>query len=288
MDLKDLKTQRLLNDAVRAGMSVVRNSQGGLIDNPEIKDDKTLVTTTDRLSEEKIVSIIRQEFPNIRIVREEGAESGDSEIGLLIDPLDGTRAFASGLATSTVIIGVYDFVKKQVVGCVIGEAATGRVRSAFEGDRTFFMSPMDSSHVWDGPLDEQSTVFLDVSHGFSRKGRQILTDEHVARLFGRLNGKMKLAIPGSNGLIQSLVANGGQRAAGSITTAIGGPWDVCGVKLVLNAGGSARAFSTQWRNSGCALTEQDPLDVMGYDILICGNSTQTVKTLVNELIQCIF
>jgi len=78
--------------------------------------------------------------------------------------------------------------------------------------------------------------------------------------------------------------------AGSITTAIGGPWDVCGVKLVLNAGGAARAFAvfeerveTTGHPPALVLEPRNPLDVMSYDILVCGNSCETVDSLVECL-----
>jgi fructose-1,6-bisphosphatase/inositol monophosphatase family enzyme len=207
---------------------------------------------------------------------------GEGQLALLIDPLDGTRAFSSGLATSTTILGAYDSTEKQVVGCVVGEVATGRVWSAF-GDSPTQLRHRKAVSVWPKPMDEQSTVFLDVSHGFARNHRVILSDAQMARLFGQLNGEFKLSIPGSNGLIQALVANGGQKVAGSITSAIGGPWDVCGVKLVLNAGGFAKAFHLGQDQDKCWLEERDPLNVMDYDILICGNELHTVLTLLEGL-----
>lgn len=284
MDLSNRGTQAVLMRAVEAGMEVVRVSQGGhLRDDPEVKDDKTLVTITDHRSESAITNLIRQSLGDVRIIGEEGEDSGSGDLAMLIDPLDGTRAFSSGLTTSTVILAVYDTTKKKVMACVVGEAVSGRIWSAFGDSPT--QLDMSGVSVWKQRMNEQSTVFLDVSHGFTRKGRQILTDKQMSKLFGLLNGRVKLSIPGSNGLIQALVANGGQKVAGSITTAIGGPWDVCGVKLVLNAGGSAKAFSVIRNGEDCWIEERDPLDVMSYDILICGNSDETVGLLYQALVE---
>ncbi|MDP2651221.1 MAG: inositol monophosphatase family protein [bacterium] len=286
LNLKSWDSRAVLVQAVEAGMKVVRENQGGhLPSDAEIKDDKTLVTVTDHKSEEAILNILQANFTDIQVWGEEsGVSGGIGDIVFLIDPLDGTRAFANGMATSTVIVAVYDIKKNEVIATVIGEPATGKIWSAFGKMATWHeylgTNRVDPCRVWPGELSEQTTVFLDVSHGFTRKGRQILTDEQFARLFAKLNGQMKLAIPGSNGLIQALVANGGQKVVGSITTAIGGPWDVCGVKLVLNAGGAARAFSAIPLTTGdTGLEEKDPLDVMSYDILICGNSKRTVDDL---------
>ena len=52
-----------------------------------------------------------------------------------------------------------------------------------------------------------------------------------------LGHNYKLLIPGSNGLIQALVANGNDRVAGGITTSMGVPQGAFGVMLVLGAGG---------------------------------------------------
>ena len=289
MNLQEEQIQLALRGAVKTGMGIVRRNQGGhLPDDSAVKDDKTLVTLVDHRVEGEITRLLRQSFGgDVRISREEGGESGSGEIILLLDPLDGTRAFSNGMASSTVILAAYDQTRRQVVGCIVGEAATGRVWSAFDDSQTR-LSDFGEVSVWNQPLNDQSTVFLDVSHGFTRKGRRILTDGQLVRLIGQLNSKVKLFLPGSNGLQQALVANGGQKVVGSITTAIGGPWDVCGVKLVLNAGGAARAFSVVRDDDGIInrvlfYNEVDPLDVISYDLLVAGNSPDTVAVLSEAL-----
>lgn len=278
------KAQHTMYEAVLCGIGFIRKNLGGhLPDDPEVKDDKTLVTKIDKGSQARIKETLARNFSEIPFWGEEGEKVVTEDLVFLCDPLDGTRAFSCGLATSTVILSLYSTLKKKVVATVIGEVATGRVWSTFGDDPTRLFGER-KVRVWQGRCDEQSTIFLDVPHGFTREGRQIFTHEQMAKLFYELRGK-KLAIPGSNGLIQALVANGGQKVVSSITTAIGGPWDVCGVKLVLNAGGAARAFSVEQDsvNEVCILRERDPLDVMNYDILICGNSAETVESLVKTL-----
>ncbi len=286
MNLSDPATQNTLIEAVKTGMEVVRQNQGGhLPQDAEIKENETLVTIVDSQAEERASALLRRVFgEEVRLSREEGGKSGRGKVEILMDMLDGTRAFTNGMMSSTVILAPYDHEKKEVVGCVIGEPVSGRIWSTFGNEPTRLNGR--EVRVWEGKLDEQSTVFLDVSHGFARDKRQILTDKQVAALFAKLGPRMKLFLPGSNGLIQALVANGGQKVAASITTAIGGPWDVCGVKLVLNAGGVARAFSVVDYPDmfvPLILEERNPLDVMSYDILVCGNNQETVNTLVEAL-----
>lgn len=60
--------------------------------------------------------------------------------------------------------------------------------------------------------------------------KQILNTKNQQALFASLIPVCKIQMPGSNGLNHALVANGGAYAAGAITTAIGGPWDVAGAR----------------------------------------------------------
>ena len=76
--------------------------------------------------------------------------------------------------------------------------------------------------------------------------------------------------------MQALVANGRERMAGSITTAVGFPGDVCGALLVLQAGGLCKAYE---RTDDGALAETDPLDPVRVDALVCGNNAETLGHL---------
>jgi myo-inositol-1(or 4)-monophosphatase len=272
----------LMHTAVRRGMKVVREAQ--LHPKParvaDIKSDGTLVTSTDKQSEKEIHDVLRS-LPGTRFLGEEGTRSGEGEILLIADPLDGTRAFSIGLATSTVIVAALR--EDRVVAVVTGEPSTGRIWSTWEDKPTMLEGGVretpEEVSVWKGSLGgkRQAVVFTDLSCGFTRSGRQIFTDEQVLRLIGAISAHARLLMPGSNGLHLALVANGGEFMAGQVTTAVGGAWDVASVLLVLNAGGAARAFSTK---SG-ALEEVDPLRIFDVDIIVTGNCELTVDLLVN-------
>ena len=291
-----LKKSDLFRTVV-AGMEVVRQGQGRPTHVKVKAADATLVTPTDIRSQKAMIAALPL-MPYVGILAEESAiDSVPQSSVLLIDPMDGTGGFANGLATQTVIAAMYDKERRVVTDCCIGEPATGRVwetrgldsvlwRCHFSDNRMVLPTMPEQIEVWngldaDGKLVEknQQTVFMDVSFGFARKGRQILIDREVGLLFASLNGDMKISIPGSNGLIQALVANGGDRVAGSITTAIGGPWDVAGALLVKLAGGHLQAFSAQ----GGVFVEKDPLDVMSYDILITANTEGTADFLADKI-----
>jgi fructose-1,6-bisphosphatase/inositol monophosphatase family enzyme len=211
---------------------------------------------------------------------------------ILCDPLDGTRAWTNGILTSTVISAAYDVVERGVCACIVAEIAeNGRIWKSKDGHAEVSLQSTgitEPCKVWNGTLDKQSTVLIDVAHGFNRQpnSRTILTDSDAGQLVLALAQASKLMILGSNGLNQALVASSGnfgrERIAGGITTAIGGAWDVAGVHLVLNSGGTARAFAC---DGELVLKERNPLDVLNFDIVVYGNSTTTVNTLVNFVTQ---
>lgn len=271
-------------EATRQSMEIVRVYQiCGHGDSANVKrSDATLVTRVDHESGTAMKKCLYEDFPDTPYrIEDVGSDTGRTGYVFLGDPLDGTRAFVNGLATSTVILGLYSLERCQVVACVIGESATGRIwiTSNFSEPK-LIIEDTDVSrgfHVNDTPLGEQATVLIDVNHGFKRDGRQILLDADVARLFQRLGEyPAKVLMPGSNGLNHALVANGGERLVGAITTAIGGPWDVCGAHLVLTAGGAAKAYRLL---PDRRLEEKDSLDVLSYDLLVAGNSASTVESL---------
>jgi myo-inositol-1(or 4)-monophosphatase len=66
-----------------------------------------LVTEIDKKSEAKIISFVKKEFPTHSILAEEsGRHDSANEYLWIIDPLDGTTNFASGLPIFSVSIGV--------------------------------------------------------------------------------------------------------------------------------------------------------------------------------------
>ncbi|MEM8960355.1 MAG: inositol monophosphatase family protein [Acidobacteriota bacterium] len=65
-----------------------------------------LVTEADHASEEKVLGILRDAFPDHRILAEESGEGGgDGVVEWLVDPLDGTTNYAHGIPAWVVSIG---------------------------------------------------------------------------------------------------------------------------------------------------------------------------------------
>jgi inositol-phosphate phosphatase/L-galactose 1-phosphate phosphatase/histidinol-phosphatase len=90
------------------------------------KSDKTVVTQADRDAEAAIRSIIADRYPDHGIVGEEfGADGADREFVWILDPVDGTQAFISGLPTFGTLIAL----------CRYGEPILGVIDQPVTGER---------------------------------------------------------------------------------------------------------------------------------------------------------
>lgn len=77
--------------------------------NPEEKQPKDYVTEADKKSEEKIIEILSEEFPDYGFIGEESGETNPSaKQKFIIDPLDGTVNFMKGVPFFCVSIGLAD------------------------------------------------------------------------------------------------------------------------------------------------------------------------------------
>ncbi len=75
--------------------------------NVESKSDLSPVTIADKLAEEKMRSIIQNEFPDHGIIGEEfGADRSDAEYVWVLDPIDGTKSFISGALSFGTLIAL--------------------------------------------------------------------------------------------------------------------------------------------------------------------------------------
>jgi len=88
------------------------------IDNkgPKLGTDFDPVTIADKLTEKAIRDLIRSRYPDHNIHGEEQAkEQKGSAFTWVIDPIDGTRAFISGIPTWGTLVSLHDG-KKPIVG----------------------------------------------------------------------------------------------------------------------------------------------------------------------------
>ena len=129
---EDLK--RIALKAVKEGGAILMKYLGK-IKSIDYKGEINLVTEADRRSEEVILNIIKDNYPDHRILAEETGESGNSSpFKWIIDPLDGTTNYAHGYPCFCVSLAVeheeeviygavYDPVKDELFTAEKGKGA---------------------------------------------------------------------------------------------------------------------------------------------------------------------
>ncbi|HUY90630.1 MAG TPA: histidinol-phosphatase [Pirellulales bacterium] len=110
----------------------------------ELKHDRSPVTVADRQAEEHLRQRIAGGFPHDAILGEEFPEKqGNSGYRWILDPIDGTKSFISGVPLYGTLIGV-EFESKSVVG-VIHVPALDETVSAAAGQGAWYVRGSDSA-----------------------------------------------------------------------------------------------------------------------------------------------
>ncbi len=124
--------------AVAAAETLPRFRSSGLVSN-KLADGFDPVTEADRRAEQAIRAVISEAFPNHGILGEEyGAERTDSRHLWIIDPIDGTRAFISGLPVWGTLVGLTEH----------GNAVAGLMSQPFTGE---FYYTIGAGAFYEGP-----------------------------------------------------------------------------------------------------------------------------------------
>jgi len=96
-----------LFNAVQAGAAQLLHFFNGPLKVSSKEGVNNLVTEADHASEQAIIQIIKNDFPQHFILSEETGEMpSDSNIKWIIDPIDGTVNFANGIPICAISIGV--------------------------------------------------------------------------------------------------------------------------------------------------------------------------------------
>lgn len=116
MDIQALKPF-LAELASLSGDVILQHYQSaGLV--VERKGDDSPVTVADRAAEAAIIARIRGKFPEHGILAEEsGNDRANAEWTWVIDPIDGTKSFITGVPLFTTLIGLLH-EGKPVLGCI--------------------------------------------------------------------------------------------------------------------------------------------------------------------------
>jgi len=227
----DLSIREVGIAATRAGGEIVRTGWGQAR-SVRFKGEKNLVTEYDQRSEAAIVAVIRDAFPDHRILAEEGSMGGsDPRHRWLIDPLDGTTNFAHGCP----FVGVSVACERD------GELVFGAILDPL-GDELFVAERGRGAVLNGRPIAVSATPTLEralLVTGFPY-GR-----EHIAAALASWNRFIPAAQAvrrlGAAALDLAYVAAG--RLDGFWESHLG-PWDcAAGAVLVAEAGGRVTDYS---------------------------------------------
>lgn len=144
------------------------------------------VTEADKQAELAIRGIINKYFPNHGISGEELADQqSDSPFNWVIDPIDGTRAFISGLPVwGTLIALTHD---NTPIAGLMSQPHIGENFIAIKGEGTFVERGTEKAH-----LKTSQVADLDDARMFTTSPRIFLT-EQTAAAYDRLEDAVKLA-----------------------------------------------------------------------------------------------
>ncbi len=234
--------------AVEEGGAVLMEYFGNLT-SIGYKGEIDLVTEADQESEYKIVNIIKDRYPDHRILAEEtGASGKTSPYKWIIDPLDGTTNYAHGYPCFCVSIAleyeeeiiygaIYDPVRKELFSAEKG-------RGAFLNGNTISVSSiseLNSSLLCTGfPYDLRENMdsnmllfrsFLVKSQAVRRDGSAALDLCYTAA--GRFDGFWEQKLHPWDVAAGSLILS---EAGGTLSTYRGGPFNIYIPEIVASNG----------------------------------------------------
>lgn len=123
--------------AAGAAAEIIRDFQSGSNFSVNFKGKNDLVTSADLKSEQKIISILQNAFPDDHILAEESSDQLTLPEGRtwLIDPIDGTTNFAHGFPVYCVSIALWENGQPRM-GLVL-EVARDEYFTALSGDGAY-------------------------------------------------------------------------------------------------------------------------------------------------------
>jgi histidinol phosphatase-like enzyme (inositol monophosphatase family) len=241
----------------------------------ERKRDKSPVTAADKEAEQVVRDMISHRFPVDAILGEEfGVVAGDSQYEWIIDPIDGTKSFISGVPLYSTLVGMTEG-GVPVIG-VIAIPALGELIIAAKGLGAWYgakplnsmgaepsvfeaeLVPMVRAKVSTQPRLEDGLLLTSQADNFARR--------HAQSAYSRLESAAYITRTWGDGYGYLMVATG--RAEVMIDPIVN-PWDVAAVApVVMEAGGRFSTWSGAYdiRESHCigsnGLVHDQVLDVL--------------------------
>ena len=245
----DIDRDELLINAIawakEAGAKQLEHFRHGNLGIKAKLNKNDIVTIADKESESIIISHIRATYPNHSILSEESGSSGRGDTEWIIDPLDGTTNFSSGLPQFCVSIGIK----------VNGETIIGVVYAPYLDE--LFTSIKGEGAMLNGiPIkcgNKTDIAEAVVSTGFP-VDKNTTSDnnlDNVARILPLVRGLRRM---GAAAIDICYVAAGFLDAYWELNLH---EWDVCAGLLIAEEAGATRKFFRDDRNVSVLVASPD-------------------------------
>ena len=184
--------------AVAARESLPRFRQRSAVSN-KVEGGFDPVTEADRQAEKAIRTLINEQYPGHGILGEEfGAENADAEYVWVIDPIDGTRSFISGIPLWGTLIGL-----TQNGDAIAGMMAQPFIGELFHADSrgAFYEGPHGTAKLETSKTDTLADVMMCTTTPALFKGAQ-------REAFDRLESSVRLSRYGTDCYAYAMLAAG--------------------------------------------------------------------------------
>ncbi|MEM9943220.1 MAG: inositol monophosphatase family protein [Planctomycetota bacterium] len=230
---------------IEAGKSTLRYFQTDGFE-VEKKGDGSPLTVADREAETLIRKKVQSEFPDDTIVGEEfGTTEGTSEFGWILDPIDGTKSFISGVPLYGTMIAVEHCdrrkseTRKAILGAVyfpgldVGiHACRGKGAWAFEGQKT----PQRANVSEQTDLSESVFVTSGMEGFYDRKAQELYHELSSRVYFSRTWGDVYGYYLVATGKLELMI------------DPILNVWDAAAVQPIIEEAGGQ---FTDWNGTSC-------------------------------------
>ena len=190
------------------------------------REDKSLVTVADLRSDEIIRQGLENAFPDHVVLSEETGlgDKKDAEYVWLVDPLDGTKAYAKGIAGFAVMVGLL----KRGEPClgVVVDPVEDRIYEAVRGEGAFLTEGMQRIALHVSERHQFQDMPLIISTGFP--------EETLALIRHTLNGPIVSPINSVGIKVGLLVRQEGDIYINHHPVHL---WDTCAPQIILEEAG---------------------------------------------------
>lgn len=189
----ELVSRTLLDAAEIAAEHTLPRFRSGLAVDNKLAEGFDPVTDADREAERAIRELLGQRFPDHSIIGEEWDDKqGTGRFAWIIDPIDGTRAFITGVPVWGTLVGLT--VDGRAVAGLMAQPFTGEIYLSLPGEASYYRGfdkvPMRTSSVKELAKAKLTTTSPDlferegVAEPWARMRKKVLTTRYGLDCYG--------------------------------------------------------------------------------------------------------